>query len=237
MQTDTTRILGDWATLSDQLDRAGTISRWVAAEPVFTELHSVAQLHGWWQRGESDAMIGALVRLAAADGGDDLDAATVLLHLLEPGARNLARRLARNRDDALGVVLGELACQIRIYPWRRRSRRFAAGLLLDTQHVLWRGELRPSREVLYDPLSPPVATEQPIADKETELIDILTWAAAAGIATAADVELLLSIFHAAPGTQALVAAKRDIHVKTLRRRRDLTITALRSAADAFLAVA
>ena len=237
MQTDTTRILGDWATLSDQLDRAGTISRWVAAEPVFTELHSVAQLHGWWQRGESDAMIGALVRLAAADGGDDLDAATVLLHLLEPGARNLARRLARHRDDALGVVLGELACQIRIYPWRRRSRRFAAGLLLDTQHVLWRGELRPSREVLYDPLSPPVATEQPIADKEPELIDILTWAAAAGIATAADVELLLSIFHAAPGTQALVAAKRDIHVKTLRRRRDLTITALRSAADAFLAVA
>ncbi len=111
MQTDTTRILGDWATLSDQLDRAGTISGWVAAEPVFTELHSVAQLHGWWQRGESDAMIGALVRLAAADGGDDLDAATVLLHLLEPGARNLARRLARNRDDALGVVLGELACQ------------------------------------------------------------------------------------------------------------------------------
>lgn len=209
----------------------------VAAEPVFTELHSVVQLHGWWQRGESDAMIGALVRLAAADGGDDLDAATVLLHLLEPGARNLARRLARHRDDALGVVLGELACQIRIYPWRRRSRRFAAGLLLDTQHVLWRGELRPGREVLYDPLSPPVATEQPIADKEPELIDILTWAAAAGIATAADVELLSSIFHAAPGTQALVAAKRDIHVKTLRRRRDLTITALRSAADAFLAVA
>lgn len=123
MQTDTTRILGDWATLSDQLDRAGTISGWVAAEPVFTELRSVAQLHGWWQRGESDAMIGALVRLAAADGGDDLDAATVLLHLLEPGARNLARRLARHRDDALGVVLGELACQIRIYPWRRRSRR------------------------------------------------------------------------------------------------------------------
>lgn len=38
MQLDTTRILGDWVTLSDQLDRTGTISRWVAAEPVFTGL-------------------------------------------------------------------------------------------------------------------------------------------------------------------------------------------------------
>jgi len=237
MQLDTTRILGDWVTLSDQLDRTGTISRWVAAEPVFTGLRCLAQLPIWWRRGESDAVIGALVRLAAADGGDDLDAAAVLLHLLEPGARNLARRLARHRDDGLGVVLGELACQIRIYPWRRRTRAFAAGLLLDTQHVLWRGELRPSREVLYDPLSPPVACEQPISDDEPELIDILTWAAAGGLTTAQDVELLWSLFQAGPGTQVSFAANSGIHVKTLRRRRDRTITALQSAADTFLAVA
>ena len=95
MQTDASRILGDWLTLSDQLDRAGAVRRWVAAEPVFAGLESVAQLPGWWRRGESDAVIGALVRLAAADGGDDLDAVVVLLHLLEPGARALARRLAR----------------------------------------------------------------------------------------------------------------------------------------------
>jgi hypothetical protein len=237
MQTDTTRILGDWATLSDHLDRAGTLRRWVAAEPVFTDLSSVAQLPGCWRRGESDAVIGALVRLAAADGGNDLDAAAVLLHLLEPGAQNLSRRRARHRDDGVGVVLGELACQIRIYPWRRRTRAFAAGLLLDTQHVLWRGELRPRPEDPYDPLGPPPAIKQPTCEDEPELIDILAWAAASGLTTPADTDLLWSIFRAGPGTQATVAACNGIHVKTLRRRRDRTITALQSGIGAFLAVA
>ncbi len=237
MQTDTTRILGDWATLADQLDRTGTIDRWVVAEPVFADLRCVAQLPGCWRLGDSDAVIGALVRLAAADGGNDLDAAAVLLHLLEPGAQNLSRRLHRHRDDGLGVVLGELACQIRIYPWRRRTRAFAAGLLLDTQHVLWRGELRPRPEDPYDPLGPPPAIKQPTCDDEPELIDILAWAAASGLTTPADTDLLWSIFRADAGTQAAVAAKNGIHVKTLRRRRDRTITALRNAADEFLAVA
>lgn len=238
MQTDTTRILGDWLTLSDRLDRAGTIARWVAAEPVFAGLGAVSQLPTWWRRGESDAVIGALVRLAAADGGDDLDAAVVLLHLLEPGARNLARRLARHRHDALGVVLGELACQIRSYPWRRRTRAFAAGLLLDTQHVLWRGELRPPREILYDPMfPPPPPVDRPVADDEPELVDFLGWAAANGVTTAAEVALLQAIVQAGPGTQAVLAQAYGIGVKTLRRRRDRAIAALQHAAGTYLSAA
>lgn len=145
------------------------------------------------------------------------------------------RRLARHRDDALGVVLGELACQIRCYPWRRRTRAFAAGLLLDTQHVLWRGELRPPREDLYDPMFPPPPVDRPIIDDEPELVDFLGWAAANGVATAAEVDLLQAIIQAGPGSQAVLAQARGIGVKTLRRRRARTIAALQRAAGTYLA--
>ena len=136
----------------------------------------------------------------------------------------------------MGVVLGELTCQIRAYPWRRRTRAFAAGLLLDTQHVLWRGELRPAREDLYDPMDPPPSAERLIIeDDEPELIDFLTWAAANGVTTSAEIDLLRAIIHADPGSQAALAKARGIAVKTLRRRRDRAIAALQQVAGTYLA--
>ncbi len=106
----------------------------------------------------ADEVLGALVRLAAADGQNDPDAVL----LLPAPALKWRRRAGRSaRDltgDVLALVVGELTVQIRAFPWRRRTRAYAANLLLDTKTALWR-ELRPHRtrtfphagEVLVDP--------------------------------------------------------------------------------------
>jgi len=57
----------------------------------------------------------------------------VVLHLLGPGACTVAEQLQDISADALELVLGELALQIRQYPWRRRGRSYAANLLMDTR--------------------------------------------------------------------------------------------------------
>ena len=90
----------------------------------------------------ADAVIGALVRLAAADGGRDDDALLVLLHLLSDMVLALAARLADLTPDVLGVIVSELACQIRAYPWRRRSRAWAANLRAETRRAVL-AEFRP----------------------------------------------------------------------------------------------
>lgn len=68
----------------------------------------------------------ALVRVAAVDGMNDPDAATVLVHLLEAGVRRLVRQISELSSDAVPLVLGELTVRIRSFPWRRRTRAHAA---------------------------------------------------------------------------------------------------------------
>src|SRR5689334_13375247 len=123
-----TDVLGSWAHLNDRLARDHRLERWARAEPCLRRLRAIEDLrtpHG--QRTDFtsfDLMLGALVRTGSADGGDDMDAVLVVLHLLERAMQRLARELADLSDDPFALVVGELAMQVRAAgrPGRRGGR-------------------------------------------------------------------------------------------------------------------
>jgi hypothetical protein len=130
------RVAGSWTALTDRLDHTMVLGRWGAVEQDLTGLSRIAELVAVVQAGadpvRADLVMGALVRLAAVDGGCDDDALMVLLHLLSDWVLPLAVQLGDLTPDVLGVIVSELACQIRAYPWRRRSRAWAANLRMET---------------------------------------------------------------------------------------------------------
>lgn len=249
-------LAGDWAALTIRLTDQRSLRRWAGLEPSLAELKDLEDLA--WRlrpgvdRTRADELLGALVRLAAADGHDDPDAVLVLLHLLSDGAQVLAARLTDLTTDTLALVVGELTVQIRSFPWRRRTRAYAANLLLDTKKALWR-ELRPHRtrthpeagEVLIDPTDQAAATrlfpscvQGQGDDEKLDLRDVLVWAERTGVAPGRDLALLLAIErtreYGGPA-QLHVASEWGISERTLRRRRDRTLTALQAASSSYLA--
>jgi hypothetical protein len=87
---------------------------------------------------EADAVLLALVT-RTVDGSDDL-AARVLLQLLLPGTRNLARRwwALGEHDERAAAAVAAVYQRIRVYPLARRPGRIAANVLLDAARDLRR---------------------------------------------------------------------------------------------------
>ena len=246
-------VAGCWAGLVARLDSSDAAARWAVREPVLSGAVSVgAFAEQAADRRRADEVLGALVRLAAADGGDEPDALLVALHLLSDGALALAGRLADLHVDMVTLVVGELTVRIRTFPWRRRTRAYAANLLLDTRAGLLR-ELRPGctraypdrREVLVDPLDDrQVATlldgPAPAAGEGAalELVDLLLWAERTGVASGEDLRLLVEeawVREFGVAAQETVAARWGVDVRTVRRRRTGTLRGLQAAAGAYLA--
>jgi hypothetical protein len=184
------------------------------------------------------------VRLAGRDGANDPDALLVLLHLLSAGVHTLAAKLGHLSDDIVTVVVGELTCQIRRYPWRRRTRAYASNLLLNTKQALLRGELRPGLPdqpmlVLIDPLDAlRLADTAQDGSDDVDVVDLLLWAGGHGIAPLEDLLMLLDLERRrgyGTGTRHRVAHDLGVNERTIRRRRDKALTALREASDAYLA--
>jgi len=241
-------LAGSWPVLVARLDAAGTVPRWAAAEPALLGLAGVGDLTGLVARGgdpdRADRVIGALVRWAAGDGGGDGDAVLVLLHLLSDGVLALAARLRGLGDLLVPAVVAELTCQIRVFPWRRRTRAYAANLLLDTKHVLWAesAHARGGVEDLLDPHSDAwehrAAAGGAAADEDLDLVDVLMWAARNAVCPPGDLVVLLASERvpAGPARRAL-AAEFGLHERALRRRRQRTLTALRAAGGHYLRAA
>lgn len=235
---------GSWDTLADRLDRRAAMRSWVAQEPVLAG-ESVWDLlpltHQSGTKRAAHAVIAALVRIAARDGGDDPDAALVLVHLLRPGIRAQLRHLPGGAD-ALQMFIAELVMVIRGFPCRR-TEGGPGRLLLDTYHVLWHGELNPAR------LRPPRArldessvvdhaADQAAAYDSIELIDLLVWATRTGVIDRADADLLLDLSQSGGyGHITGLAKQRGRAASTARRRRALTVARLRDARAKFLAAA
>ena len=242
------RFAGSWPDLVSRLDAAGTVRLWAAADHVLTGLTGIEHITAVTAKGadpdRADAVMGALVRLAAGDGGDDADAVLLLLHLLSDGVLALAGRMP-GPLDLVPVIVAELTCQIRSFPWRRRTRAYAANLLLDTKHVLWR-EGAHHRAGNPEELTAPHSFhghDREIhgnsgADEDLDLIDVLMWAAMTGVAPPNDLVMLLLSERApaGPGRHA-VAREFGLHERALRRRRTKTLAVLQSASDRYLRAA
>ena len=246
-------VAGSWPALAARLDAAGTMPRWAAREPALTGMAGVGDLPAVCARGadrdRADQVVGALVRWAARDGGDDGDAVLVVVHLLSDGVQGLAARLRGLGDLLVPAIVAELTCQIRVFSWRRRTRAYAANLLLDTKHVLWTesAHRRGGVEDLLDPHSDgwePSAADRgaggrgAAGDDDLDLVDLLMWAARTGVCPPGDLVLLLASERvpAGPARRAL-AADFGVHERALRRRRHKTLTALREAGGHYLRAA
>src|SRR5688572_15443108 len=196
-------IVGSWPALVVRLDNDAVLARWAEAEPELSGLTTVAELLAVRSEdGGSDranVVLAALVRLAAVDGGRDDDALLLTLHLLSGMVWTMAGKFKDLSPDIVAVVVGELACQVRRYPWRRRPRAVAANLRAETRRAVL-AELRPrSRrhpdrgEVLtldgdVTRLASATAGDQ---EEDVDVVDLLQWAVRSGV-DPADVAMLIA---------------------------------------------
>ncbi len=240
-------LVGSWPTLTTHLDADGVVRRWAASEPELGRLVDVDALLAAWADPDTTHQVGAaLVRLAAVDGGRDDDALLLLLHLLSGVVWRLAAQLGDLSPDITAIVLSELTCQIRSYRWRVRSRGLVTSLEKDTRRAVL-AELRPSDR--YHPerverltwdgdVSALGSRPARIAADDVDVVDLLRWAAAAGV-NPDDLSLLIDSERArgrrGAHADATVAAARGIDRRTLLRRRQRTLSKLRELAPAYLA--
>ena len=251
-------VAGDWAALCARLDGAHTLDRWAHREPALAGLGSPRDLAAVLAPGSgtsperADALLGALVRRGSRDGGDDPDAVLLVVHLLADGVHAYAARLADLYPDPVGLLVGELAAQVRAWPLRR-TRAYAANLLRDSRAACLHELLprraaagRERRELPVDPLDEHVirrvfgASPLPAPDELPgfELDDVIAWACRRGIATTAELRQLVAVErHRGDGAAARagLAARFGVHERTLRRHRDRALAALRAAADDYAA--
>jgi hypothetical protein len=146
----------------------------------------------------------------------------------------------------VAVVVGELTCQIRRYPWQRRPRAVAANLRAET----WRAvltELRPRDRRHPDrgefltvdgDVTRLAASNAQDEAEDIDLVDLLRWAVRSGV-DATEVALLVDTERVRDRRQragdSMVARQYGISTRTLYRRRTRTLAALRGAATDYLA--
>jgi hypothetical protein len=242
-------IVGSWPALAARLDDDAVLARWAETEPDLAGLTTVAELLAVCSEdGGSDranVVLAALVRLAAADGDRDDDALLLTLHLLSGLVWTMAAQFKDLSADIVAVVVGELACQIRLYPWRRRPHAVAANLRAETRRAVL-SELRPRCRRHPDrgefltldgdvtQLASATAGDQEV---DVDVVDLLQWAVRSGV-DAADVALLIATECGRDlrkrSADQRVAAAHGITTRTLYRRRHRTLTALRNVAPQYL---
>jgi hypothetical protein len=174
---------------------------------------------------DADALLLALVRLAV--DGDGL-AARVLLQLLLPGTRNLARRwwaLGDHEERAAAAVTAvwQRICR---YPVVRRPGRVAANILMDAARELRRSLPRVVVSLSDEPGPEPHRAEH----AAVELAEVLLDAVDDGVLDRDDA-MLIARSRIAGHRVADIAAHRQLSGRTLWDRRQRAEQALVAAHD------
>jgi DNA-directed RNA polymerase specialized sigma24 family protein len=178
---------------------------------------------------EADRVLVALV--ARAVEGDAL-AARVLLQLLLPGVRRLARTwwALGDAEERAAAAVAATYDRIRRYPLARRPCRVAANVLMDAA-----GDLRRAARASAGPIAegyrPDTAEPgwEPVAadpvHPAVELIDVLADAVSEGRLSAADAELIAAS-RIAGTSLSEIARRRGAKLRTLQWRRKRAEAAL-----------
>jgi hypothetical protein len=252
-------LAGSWTALVERLDRDAVLDRWAMDEPALHGVHRIADLARLTAAGtdvsRADEVVGSLVRLASAAGGRDDDALLLVVHLLSDMVLPMAAQLADLSPDVLPVIVCELACQIRSIDPRRPVRGWATTLKWLTHDAVL-AEFRPTTRNHPELREVPVAVDvddpvwsrprvpaaapirQPGGSEDIDLIDVLLWAMHDGVAR--DDVALLAATEAGRATRRrcsdrAVAAAFGVNVRTLYRRNNRTLAALRAAGVDYLA--
>ncbi|HEX6421699.1 MAG TPA: hypothetical protein VFZ77_24565 [Acidimicrobiales bacterium] len=185
---------------------------------------------------DADRVLLALVSRAV--DGDGL-AARVLLQLLLPGTRALARRwwALGDPDERAAAAVTAVYHRIRNYPLAHRPGRIAANILMDAAHELRRAVPRlaavPSAEPARQLAGARGSTEAhtPGDNPAIELSELLSDAVKAGIVERDDAELIARS-RIAGHRVADIAHHRGLRPRTLwdrRQRAELALVAARAA--------
>jgi hypothetical protein len=172
---------------------------------------------------EADAVLVALA--ARAVEGDGL-AARVLLQLLMPGVRRLARTwwALGDADERAAAAVAAVYDRIRRYPLARRPRRIAANVLMDAAADLRRSvaseRSRPrswGQDTNFGGENEGLAAVESV-HPAVELAEVLAEAVRAGLVSAADAELIAAS-RIAGVPLADIAQRRGAKLRTLQWRR------------------
>lgn len=236
-----TPYTGAFGTVFDQLDREWErLSRNRAAAEHLADVRAAAagarsliEMEEFVRRADPpdvDQVLLALVTRAVDQ--DDL-AARVLLQLLLPGTRSLARRwwAVGEPDERAAVAVSAVYGRIRGYPLARRPGRVAANILMDAARDVRKAVPRTDVELTGDftNLMPP--WERPDAERPAhpavELVEVLSDAVDDGLIGATDAALVARSRIAGERVEDL-AASTDMRPRTVwnrRKRAELALVA------------
>ena len=203
----------EWGRLAADVDAARRLADVCAVAGGAASLGEVEAYVRAAGAASADRVLVGLV--ARAVEGDTL-AARVLLQLLLPGVRRLARTwwALGDGDERASAAVAAVYDRIRRYPIARRPARIAANVLMDAASDLRRAAraTTPGEPMPIDGL----AAEDP--NPAIELADVLADAVRDGLVTAEDAELIAASRIA--GTPlATIAARRGAKLRTLQWRR------------------
>jgi hypothetical protein len=184
---------------------------------------------------DADRVLLALVNRAVV--GDGL-AARVLLQLLLPGTRNLARRwwALGDHDERAAAAVTAVYHRICSYPVERRPARVAANILMDAAQELRRAVPRAVVVPSADPfpvhgdrqaIGHPHDEDRALPNPAVELAEVLHDAVCAGIVDAEDAKLIARS-RIAGDRVADLASRRGLRPRTLwdrRQRAELALVA------------
>jgi hypothetical protein len=180
----------EWQRLRD--DRSAARRLRPVCEPAGAR--TLAELEAHVRRADPAAADRILLALVTRTIDHDALAARVLLQLLLPGTRNLARRWwsLGDHDERAAAAVAAVYGRIRRYPLARRPGRVAANVLLDAARDLRRAVPPATTHPAEDPGVLVVDQDADSADRGSagELVEVLTDAVAAGVLDPRDARLI-----------------------------------------------
>lgn len=243
------RLAGSLPALLVRLDDEHLVSRWGSLEPDLSGLQSADKLLDRWRDPDHEyEVVAALVRLAAARDGQGETALQLVLHLLGPAIRHLAAQLDDLGHGVLDLVLAEMAAAIWRYGLNARRDSVIHGLRKEARKRAL-AELKPGNR--YQPQVAPVLAPDWLLQwwldnqsyeqwraADVQLEDVLVWAAGRGV-PADELGLLLESERERDRYRSSaddrLASRLGITRRTLLRRRQRTLDALRALAPEYLA--
>ena len=242
---------------------SGKWEQWCRSEPRLDGFANLEEVLAAWRRRDRRCyqVVAGLTALGSRRGGDDDDAALAVVVLLQDGVTRIATTVSDvcERDDvntavweevkAAELQLGAHAARYLLQRSRQRLTRPATGMVarvrassLDqsfdsvgsgSQRHHPRSGARSDRDI-------PMAAPQ-VEDPVEDLTDLLIWARETGVIAHEEVDLLIELLVAdhdglpREKAQQIIAERRGVVMRTIRRRRDATVARLRQAAPAYLA--
>lgn len=176
---------------------------WAGVRPILRAVE-VADLRGRLRHGDAKTVgevMHALAWLAATDGGNDIEAATVVAWMMVPAAGKVASELTRVLPDIDALVASQLWIEVRTVNWRASSRVAANIGRSLRRNLLREARLDGRRPISVEPVlwpeifewlwptGSPAATE----DSAQTLLAVLDWGVAHGTIQPSDRDLLLAM--------------------------------------------